>query len=217
MLKLGAEMDDPLGLDDYVIARPAQFTLSVYYECMDVNGAKVLEARRSTFGNQFNIFDSQKKHVGAVHHKMLSLTTTFELMDGSKHIIGMAVRKAQFINNFENHFTLYDTAGNVLALAGGDYMNFNYLVQSPDGARKIAIITKNLSADFNQGILSMLTSAAMGAFRISIEDKDFSRLMLIEFTLAIDMLANMSNAGGGGVEPTINPGPMAPGGLSFKL
>lgn len=211
---------DPFSLDSYVIKRPKEFSFSMNYDCLDTDGNKVLEVRRNTLGTQYNLFDTEGRHLGSVHHKILALQLTFELLDDEKRLIGRVIKKVQTINNFEHHFELSDEKGTLLALAGGDYLKFNYIISNADGTRTIANVTEDLSGEkINRSIFSKLLTASVNAFMIRLQDKDFSRRLLLEFTLAIDMLANMpqSRAPLGPLTPSPAPAPPpAPGSFSVK-
>lgn len=206
---------DALSLDSYVIKRPQKFSFSVSYDCLDAQGNKLFDIKRSVLGSEYTFIDDTGKAVGIVHQKALSITPSFQLMDGTKKLLGMVIAKLQILGGLEHHYILEDEKGSTIALATGDYTNFNYVLAGPDGKSQIAEITREAQG-VDDSVARLLMNSAFGAFMINITDKGFSRLIVLQFVVAIDMLSNMNSRSGMGAG-LMGGTPLGGGGPYIKL
>lgn len=207
---------------EYVIQRPATFSPNVVYQGLEGKGNTLFDTRRNILGNQMEFIDSAGSTLGSMHKKMLSLTPYFELYDGNKNTIGKAIKKMHILPNFKHDYTLEDPSGKPLALAGGDIFGYNYAIKGADGSSEIATISRaspfNASNTDSLGqIFGSLVAAQMGSYRLNIIDKSFNKLMLIEFTVAVDHIANLQQNRGVRLGPGMGPSALGGGGFSIKF
>jgi len=181
---------DALKLDSYLIRKPKEMD-SKTYECLDANGNKLFDIKcNSLFIDEYTFSDDTGKVIGIVHKNMLGLAPSLQLMDGSKNIIGVVASKGYtFAGDIrESHFALEDANGNIIALATGQPTQFNYVLAYPDGTKQIAKITKS-AAETATGILQKIEALDVTkSLTIDITDNDFSRLIILQFVMAIIIL-----------------------------
>lgn len=178
-----------LELDSYVISRPEKFTLNVAYECFDGNGAKLFDIKSKLLGGEYYLTDADGKVAGSMRYKLIALTPSYELRDGSHNLIGKAIKKMQLGISFEHSYFLEDPNGAKIALAGGrDYLNFDYNITDAEGSKSIAQTRRSVGND--KGAFKELLSYARGIYTIEISDENFPRLLLLEFVLSIDIMSH---------------------------
>ena len=191
-----------LNLDEYIIQRPLVYAIKITYQGSDGKGNPLFEVKRNILGTEHDFIDLDRKVFGVMHQKIASVHAHFELYDGSKKSIGKVTKKIM-----ANRYLLKDPDGGQLAEASGDFLGFKYAVTGA-GGNEIATISRTGSSPTQSGgllgtLATGMMATALGAYKIEISDKNFSRLLLLEFTIAVDHMENMQSrpsfgVGGGG-------------------
>ncbi len=223
-------MDNILGLDTYVIGRPIHFALNVAYDCYDSSGTKLIDVKPRMLGG-YTLKDNAGNEVGEIHQKVVSLTPTYELYDGSKQLLGSMSELISVSLTGTRKFDLKDASGNRIA-----HLELTSplmtIVQVVEGKQAGAVTGYDITGADESTVIAKvsLQSSAMGwigrnmaNFVLQIMDKSVSALLLIEFAIAVDHLYMNSSMNtrtfgvGGGMGGMGGFGGGRPGGFGISI
>ena len=206
-----------LDQNEYIVQRPMQFAFNVVYQGLDSKGNTVFAAKQHMLGGNLDLLDASGKAIGSLHTKF-SLKPQYELFDGNSTRIGRAVKTSHIIS-LNSKYQLEDASGAIVAVATGEIMGYNYTITDQNGYSSLATISKispfnAANASGSQGfggLLREFVAITMNASKLTILDQSFNKLLIVEFTIAIDHIANhhsgnvpfsaggVSNQGFGGI------------------
>ena len=194
--------------DEYVIQRPTNFKFNVMFQVFDGKGTPAFVAKKHILGTRTDLLDPNGNLLGYFQQKF-ALKPTYEMHDASGSVIGKAVKTSHIVS-LNSKYALEDPSGKPVALAVGDAFSYNYSVKDSKGEKDLATISKvspfNAASSGNMSFFGELAAAMMNAYKITLIDKEFDKLQLIEFAMLIDLIiAQNSGTGinmGGGIGST---------------
>ena len=184
--------------DEYVIQRPTTLKFNVMFQVFDGKGTPAFVAKRHVLGTRTDLLDPNGNLLGYFQQKF-SLKPTYEMHDAGGKVIGKTVKTSHIVS-LNSKYALEDPSGSPVALAVGDAFSYNYSVKDSKGEKDLATISKvspfNAASSGNMSFFGELAAVMMNAYKITLIDKDFDKLQLIEFAMLIDLII-AQNAGTG--------------------